>query len=70
MDLSDQEIECKDTIRAFWKGGVAGQQRLTLVLENIWKHYEVVDQKRRNVILKLAKDNVIQESTTDDVYQP
>jgi len=68
MDLSDQEIECKDTIRAFWKGGAAGQQRLTLVLENIWKHYKVVDEKRRNAILKLAKGNVTQESTTDDVY--
>ena len=68
-ELSDAEIDCRDEIRAFWKGGAPGQYRLKQVLPNIWNHYQIRDQKKRRMILSLAKAND-EDLLADEVYQP
>jgi len=55
--LTEAELECKDTIHAFLTGGAYANERLKVVLSNIWKHYEVCDEKRQKKIMALAKRN-------------
>lgn len=52
--MNANEIECLSDLRAFAQFGGYALQRLPLVIDNIWEHYEIKEEEKREQIMKAA----------------
>gem|GEM_PF-6632404 len=53
-ELTDVEDDCMREIRCFVQAGSLTQQMLPRVIKGIWLHWEIVDEARKQHILKTA----------------